>query len=267
MREEVALDFETGFYKRFLGMISTHIIAKKIVFLEIVDSTNNYAKTLPDSAFTEKTVIIADSQTAGRGRLGRGWVSHPGKGLYMSLLAGEPLDWYGASQFMILSACGIRDALSGLTRLDVKIKWPNDIYIGMKKICGILTELTGTANGLSRFIIGIGININQTAFDLGGLDRPATSLLAETGVPFDRAVVAAAVLNQLDKNYAHYLSGRDMGLFLEKYRKDCITIGKLVRLQNGTEGLAEDIGENGTLLVRTNGRLLEVNSGEVTVSI
>jgi len=231
-----------------------------IQYLETVDSTNTALRDAPHGS-----VLIAGHQTGGRGRMGRSFHSPAGQGLYLSVLLRPRCR---AEQLMHLT-CAAAVAACEAVPVKCGIKWTNDLVVGQKKLGGILTELSLNADGTLRWaIIGIGINCCQRAEDFPReLRSIATSIAMETARIPDRAKLAAALLESLKKMSDSLLTGKEE--MLQRYRANCITLGKEISLVRGEEirhGTALDIDEEGALLVRfSDGTVRAVQSGEVSV--
>lgn len=241
--------------KQIKNTLNQTVFGKNIVYMRVCDSTNELAKreiTMPHG-----TVFIANKQTKGKGRLGRSWESEKNSGIYMSMLIKEPLPLTDVSQLTLVAGVAVCRALG----YDTKIKWPNDIVIGTRKVCGILTEKTGDA-----IICGIGINVNTKSFP-HHLSEIATSLYIESGEKFDRDYICALVLNEFELLYNQFKEGG----FAEihgQYFDLCITLGHdVVATQNGEEicGFACGISPEGGLIIDTEEGEVTVSSGEVSV--
>ncbi len=235
--------------------LTTKFIGRNIKQYKTIDSTNAEAKrntNLPDG-----TVFVADTQTNGRGRLGREWTSNDGRDIFMSLLLKPDILVEEISKITLVAGIAAARAIG----LDCKIKWPNDIVIGTKKVCGILTELSG-----GNAICGIGINVNTSVFD-GELSDKATSMCIETGTTVSRDDVIARFLNELEPLYERFI--RDgFSALIDSYRELCITIGKDVNViypDRSFIGRVVDINDNGELIVETSGEKITVFSGEVSI--
>ncbi|MBE6975866.1 MAG: biotin--[acetyl-CoA-carboxylase] ligase [Ruminococcaceae bacterium] len=244
-----------------------HPWADKIHCFDCVDSTNTLAKQMALQGAPHGTVLIADRQTAGRGRLGRSFLSPGGMGLYMSVILRYDC---AATELMHLTcACGVGacNAVEAVTGIRPGIKWINDLVVGTKKLAGILTELVFTGNQVCA-IVGIGINCRQRLEDFDPAIRDmATSLATVTGEDVSTEVMAAAVLQALYQMDGQLFSKKKE--LLSQYRADCITLDNEIRVvqgENSAYGHAIDILEDGTLLVAfTDGTQRAVNSGEVSV--
>jgi len=178
-----------------------------MIYLESTDSTNRQARERALKGGQEGLVVIADSQSQGKGRMGRSWSSPPGVNVYLSIVLRPPIPPHRAPQITLLAGISCAQALIKGTGLDTRIKWPNDIFLNGKKAAGILAEMEGERSDLHFVILGIGINVNWAAEDIPmHLRETATSLRAETGQEFSRASIASEVLAELERNYALFLA-------------------------------------------------------------
>lgn len=252
------------------GALAGCTLGGKLVCLDSVDSTNNYAKKLADEGAPHGTVVLTELQTGGRGRQGKSFSSPAGKGLYLSVLLRPelpPAEVVNLTAWTAVAVCG---ALEEITGARPGIKWTNDLILHSKKLCGILTEmgLEAESGQLQYVVIGIGINISQTQEDFGAELTPiATSLELALGHPVRRAELAAAVIRHLDRMVLDFPEQREE--YLARYRKDCVTTGHEVRLiQRGESrtAFAECIDEDFALVVRhTDGTRETVTAGDVSV--
>lgn len=171
-----------------------------------VDTTMQVAADLARQGCPEGTIVTADEQTAGRGRLGRSWLSRPGLGLYLSLVLRPPVQPHAAPVLTLVAGLAVKEALEGLTGLRCDIRWPNDILVNERKCCGILVEMEAERQRVDHVIVGIGSNLNHAEFppDLGD---SATSLRIETGRDWSREEVLSPVLRSLESLYDLYLDG------------------------------------------------------------
>lgn len=242
---------------------------ENIQVFDTIDSTNTRLKEMARAGVPEGTVLLSHSQTGGRGRLGRSFHSPKNKGIYFSLLLrpGVP-----ASQMMHLTcAVGVAvcDAVEAVMDFRPGIKWINDLVAGRKKVGGILTELSIDPEGtVTAAVIGIGINCCHSREDFPPeLQDIATSLQAHTGRHCDQSRLVAALICELYRMRKTLISGK--GAVMERYRKDCITIGKEIQVIRDAQwrpGLAADVLEDGQLLVRyPDGTQEPVDSGEVSI--
>lgn len=258
------------------GVIAPHLAradgTARLICLDSVDSTNNYAKTLAMSGdgFRDGTAIVADEQTGGRGRLGRSFQSPKGKGIYISLLYGPDVPPARAVNYTAYAAVAVCDGIEAAAGVRPAIKWTNDIMLGGKKLCGILTEMAveGETGSMQYLVTGIGVNVNHLTSDFSEDVRPiATSLAMELGRPVDRGMLCAAIIGALDSVYDAWLRGG--GDVWQRYRDNCVTLGKPVLLLRGDrreEAFAEALDPDFGLIVRhPDGRRETVTSGEVSI--
>ncbi|NMC26576.1 MAG: biotin--[acetyl-CoA-carboxylase] ligase [Syntrophomonadaceae bacterium] len=237
-----------------------------LYFTEI-DSTNNYARKLAAENYPEGTVVVADKQSAGRGRRGRSWYSPEGEGLYLSLILRPRIPLQDLSRLSMVAAAALATTLEEEFGLEPQIKWPNDILINGRKVAGILTEAVTDMDGIEYIVTGIGINVNNEVEEFPDDFRtPATSLRKELGQTCSRVVLVQGLLYYLEREYRRVVSG-DFSPILDKVRKISSVIGKRVRLDdlNGVlVGKAIDIDHNGFLWVLDEkGVTHTVMSGEI----
>lgn len=236
--------------------------------LETVDSTNIYAKALARQGAPHGTVVLADCQTGGRGRMGRSFSSPKGLGIYCSVILrphGEPSKLLHLTAMMAEAA---RRAVAEAAGLNPMVKWVNDLVVNGKKLCGILTEMGLKGAETDYVIVGVGINCNQKTEDFPAeLQDMATSLALELGKDVDREQIAAALVKQIMLAAEDLLT--DSMPWMDSYRDHCITLGKDVQLIRNGEvrlGFAEDMDDTGALQVRlADGSLEMIGSGEVSV--
>lgn len=224
-----------------------------------VDSTNTEAKRLAARGLNEPTLILAESQTAGRGRMGRSFFSPSGTGLYMSFMYCPETGFSDSITVTSAAAVAVVRALEEMTDLTAQIKWVNDVYIGSKKVCGILTEaVTGER---TYVIVGIGINITTDEFP-DEIKQKAASV----GRPIDRNLLAAAITEHLYK----LIEGLPQRTFLPEYRAKSMVLGRTVEfIKSGQSqiGMAVDIDRNGGLIVETDSGNVTLNTGEISLKV
>jgi BirA family biotin operon repressor/biotin-[acetyl-CoA-carboxylase] ligase len=245
--------------------LRSRLIGSEIIVFEQTGSTNDVVEQLARSGGREGLVVFAEAQTRGRGRLGRGWLSPRGKGLWFSVLLRPPLPAAAIARITVAAGVAVARALRRHGGVDARIKWPNDVTVGDKKIAGILTEMRAEAGRVLLAVLGIGINVNCRRDELPpGI---ATSLLLETGRPHDRAALAAEVLNALEQCYEAAL-GRFEAV-IEQWAGLCTTLGKQIIIIDGSrrlEGCALALDGDGALLLRKdNGQTERILGGDVTV--
>lgn len=240
-----------------------------LICYDCIPSTNDLAKTLASEGAPEGTVIVAASQTAGRGRLGRSFHAPAGLGLYFSLIL-RP-DCPAEQLFHLTCSAGVAacNAVEALTGFRPQIKWTNDLVIGKKKLGGILTELSVSSSGFVNWaVIGIGINCLQRKEDFSpDIQSIATSLLLESKKRYSPAQLASYLIQALYSINQTLMAGKDD--IMENYRRDCMTVGQKVVLLRGDEkryGTALDVDADGGLIVEFENHTIEtVQSGEISV--
>ena len=247
----------------------TKIIGRDIHVFEQTTSTNDVIEKLARDGVKEGVVVFAESQTRGRGRLGRKWISPAHKGLWFSILLRPDLRPQETTQLTVASATALRRAIQSETGLKPEIKWPNDILIRGKKVAGILTELSAEVDRVKHIILGIGVDVNLNANEFPPeLRKTATSLKIEAGETVSRAELAVAILRELDFDYARICGGKFPAV-ADEWESGCATIGKNVTVHIGERkihGRAESLGDDGALLLRTeHGRLETITGGDVTL--
>ena len=237
-------------------------------YLDTTDSTNSRAIVLADQGSPHGTVVCADSQTGGRGRLGRRWESPPGVNLYVSLLLRPSIEPQMAPQLTLLTAVALARAVEAETGLRTGLKWPNDLYLGGRKAAGILAEMAADPDRLRHVVIGVGLNVNgrEETFP-AELRTRATSLAMEAGKVFRRVEVLARFLDAFAVAYGAFLSSRLLTLLPDWRRRD-ILAGKPVTLgRRGEEvnGTAAGVDDDGAFLFRRAGgrRAERIVSGEI----
>ena len=248
--------------------VKASVIGIRIVVLDETDSTNNYAKEITAKGTPNGTVIVADRQTAGKGRMGRSFVSPAGKGLYMSVILHPDFSIQTAPMITSAVAVATAEAIESLCKADVKIKWVNDLYLNGKKIVGILTEASVDMEmrALDIAVIGIGINVRSVgdSFD-AELSSRATSIQDETGAVLDRNELCAAVINRLDA-CLDKIENRE---YLREYRRRELLTGNMITARVGSEtvtGKAVGIDRNANLMIETeNGIVRSLSSGEANL--
>ena len=260
---------ETMYNKRELEQgLKTKTMGQTIYFYEETDTTNNRAREWALEGAPEGTLVVAEKQTAGRGRRGKVWESPLGTGIWMSLVLRPQIMPAEASVLTLLCGLATAEAIEAETGLSAGIKWPNDILINGKKAVGILTEMDCEMSEVHFVIPGIGINVNTASFP-PEIAEIATSLYLECGKTVSRRRLVHKVLERLEEHYETFLRTGSFAAMLEDYRKHCITLGKEVHVLGREPFFAEalDITPEGELLVRwaDNGKEEVVFSGEVSI--
>lgn len=254
--------------------LDTQVFGRNLVVLPRTGSTNDVAKELATQGAPEGTVVLADEQTAGRGRMGRHWVAPPGACLLCSIVFRPALLPTQAQWLTMLCSLAAADAVREMAELRVALKWPNDLVVKVKvksqiwkKLAGILTETGIVGERLAFVVVGIGVNVNVAPRDLPNLAPDATSILAETGREVERATLLAALLTGVEARYARLRAGESPHA---EWAARLATLGRPVEAvtsEGMVTGVAESVDENGALLLRTpDGRLHRLVAGDVTLA-
>ena len=247
--------------------IHTKWAGKTVHFAKETDSTNEWCKRMSKEDAEHGTLAVAEFQSAGKGRLGRRWTAPEGSSVMMSILLRPEFEPQYASMLTLVMGLSVAQAVKELD-VEVSIKWPNDVVVSRKKICGILTEMTMKQDKIGCAVIGVGINVNMDSFPEEMADK-ATSLYLESGHPFDRAEVTGLVMKHFEENYEKFVETEDLSGLKPDYEKLLANLNQPVRVldqNNPYEGIARGINPGGELLVeRADGTVEEVNSGEVSV--
>jgi len=243
------------------------VVGRDIRVFQETASTNDIAEKLARDGVKEGVVVFAESQSKGRGRLGRKWISPARKGLWFSVLLRPDLRPQAATQLTVAAATALFRAIRDVSGLTPEIKWPNDILIKGRKVAGVLTELSAELDHVNHLILGIGVDVNQTTTDFPTeLRKIATSLKVEAGRHIQRAELAAAIMRELDRDYAR-IASHDFNEVADEWQQQCSTIGQRVAIHIGDrviQGHAEALDDDGALLLRTqHGRLERVIGGDV----
>lgn len=239
-------------------------IGKNIIILPEIASTNTYAKELAAKDAAHGTVILAETQTNGKGRLGRRFESPTGTGLYMSVIVRPEFDISCAPLITSAAAVAAAESAEKLCGEEIRIKWVNDLYLNGRKICGILTEAALESNKLAYAVIGIGINVRKSIFP-EELRDIATSIEAETGKIIDRNTLCGEILGRLE----HYLDNIENHEHLGEYRRRELLTGNYITANMGNEkieGIAVGIDDNANLILKLpDGSEKKLTSGEANL--
>ncbi len=246
--------------------LKTKVIGKKNIYhYESIDSTNDVAYGLAEKGEPEGSIVVAESQSHGKGRVGRKWVSPKGGGVYLSLILRPDLETDEIPTITLIAAVSAASAINKICQLDVKIKWPNDIIINDKKAGGILTEIKAQPDRVDFLILGIGINVN-TPHDK--LPRVGTSLMGECSQNVSRAELVKKFLENFEKDYTR-LKKEGFVSLREECKAASSVLGKHVKVaehHKTYEGRAVDIDEKGALILKMDdGSKKRVFSGDVTI--
>jgi len=252
---------------RILLRLKTHFIKPEIVRFPIIDSTNSYLMNA--HSYKPGTVVLADYQSAGRGRFGRSWISPPEEALLFSILLtdlNQEIPLYIYTFLAAVSVCdGLKTLISGEFKLS--LKWPNDVLLNNKKVCGILVQSKTKGPVFSRLVIGIGLNVNQPEGFFRDDLQHAASLYSITGKRFDRFLVLTNVLRNIDQQLI-LLRDKGAKVIFNKWKNACDSIGSPIVVDDGErihEGIFEDISENGGLILKIDGAKKIFHAADVTI--
>lgn len=246
--------------------LDTEVVGGKVVCLQQADSTNMRAFELGEQGAPEGTVVLADSQSLGKGRLGRRWESPAGVNLYASVLLRPAILPMEASQLTFVSAVAAVEAVAEISGLPARVKWPNDILIGGKKVAGLLNEMSGESERINFVVLGIGVNLNMQPEQFPeDLRYPATSVAIELGRPVSRIDFARLLIRRLDDLYGLYRR-EGFSPILRRWESHCDLIGRQVEVDlNGRllRGTVSGLDPQGGLLVDSDGEQVQVLAGDV----
>ena len=263
--EEIVTD---GIYNEttIADQIHTKWAGKTVHFARETDSTNLWIKRLAKEGASEGTIALAEFQSAGRGRLGRSWEVPEGTSVMMSILLRPKFEPQYAPTLTLVMGMAVAKAVKSLG-FDVSIKWPNDVVVSHKKICGILTEMGVRDGKIDYAVIGVGINVNIKEFPEEMADK-ATSLYLESGREFDRSQIPGLVMEAFEEYYEKFAATCDLSGLKEEYESILANYNQPVRVlaKEPYEGVARGITDGGELLVeKTDGTIVAVSAGEVSV--
>ncbi len=248
--------------------LKSNWVGKNLWYYDEIDSTNNRAMALGEERAPHGTTVVADQQNGGKGRRGRTWLSPSGTNIYVSILLRPEFDVQKAPMLTLLMAYSVTKVLRESEGLDARIKWPNDIVLNRKKICGILTEMTMKESSIDYVVIGVGINVNNEEIP-EELTQSATSLKLETGKVIDRSILLSRILERFEKDYEAFARAGDLSPVQESYNQILVNRENQVRvLEPGNEyqAVAHGINHLGELMVeKEDGTRETVFAGEVSV--
>lgn len=248
--------------------IDTKWAGKHICYFKELDSTNARAKQEADNGAAEGTLVVTDMQTAGRGRRGRSWNSPAGVNLYFTLILKPVYQPDKAAMVTLVMALAVAEGISLTCGMEAEIKWPNDVVVNGKKVCGILTEMNVEHGQIQYVAVGVGVNVGLQEFPPEIADK-AASLEAECGKPVSRTALAANILKAFEKYYESFLQELSLSCIRDKYNRRLVNRDREVRVldpQGEFQGIARGINEFGELLVeRDDGSVTIVFAGEVSV--
>lgn len=244
--------------------LKTRIMGQKVLYYVSVSSTMDLARKAAREGAPEGTLVIAEEQTAGRGRLGRAWMAPPGSSLLCSLLFRPRL--VDLPQLTLIGSLAAAHAIEHITTLEAAIKWPNDVLVRGKKVCGLLVESEMEEDILLWAIMGMGMNVNLDPKQFPPMPTPPTSLSAELGSEVPRLPLLKAILEEIERLYLGLRRGEPV---YQAWRSRLVTLGRRVKVtsREGTEeGVAEDVDEDGALLLRRDdGTRARILAADVTL--
>jgi BirA family biotin operon repressor/biotin-[acetyl-CoA-carboxylase] ligase len=246
--------------------LSTKIFGSKFFTFETIDSTNNCARALAGCWAEEGTIVLAEEQTAGRGRQGRSWYTNPQENLTFSVILRPKLPPDAINLLPLFAAVAIADAIESETGLAVQCKWPNDIILNGRKAAGILLEGSVKGDAVEFVVLGIGINVNQTIFPVDIAHR-ATSLRLETGKNLDRVKLLHKVLNALESRYRAVLKSGFNAILPDWTTRSAMLEKEITVSENGTEfsGVVKGLAPDGALIIASDGAERALYAGDVTI--
>lgn len=256
-------------YEEIVDGLKTKFIGRKIIHFDDIGSTNSKAKELALSGTEDGTVIIAEEQTMGKGRLGRNFISPKGKGIWMSIILKPDINPLNVSMVTQIGAAAINKAFREL-KIDTFIKWPNDILLNKKKFCGILTEMSAELTKVNFIVMGIGINVNVDENDFTKeVKETATSIKIETGKRVDRKEIVSRILNNFEELYEDFIEREDIQRTIDICRENSILMGREIRVikrGNSINAKVLDIDDKGELVVQyEDGKVENLISGEISI--
>ena len=253
-----------------IGILGSSIFSKNMVFHERITSTNELAKELALKGAPEGTIIITEEQTAGKGRMERRWLSPAYENLLFSVLLRPGLPVDNVFALTMILGFSVIEEIKAKNRLDVMIKWPNDLCVNHKKVGGILTEFSVRYRRLEYVILGLGLNVNWMPEEGEGLIYPATSILAESGIVISRNELLSGILKRFEGYYQKVLSGKAEDLYI-RWNKFSAVIGRDVEIisQDGiVTGKALRIDRQGALILKDDhGEEKRILSGDVSLRL
>lgn len=250
------------------SLMHTDWVAKEVLYFDTIDSTNTKAQELAEKGYPSGTLVVADKQDSGKGRRGRSWVSPSGTGIFMTLMIKPDINPNNASMLTLVAALAVAKAITSVTGEEAMIKWPNDIVVNSKKVCGILTEMNAQFDYINHIVVGIGINVHNESFP-EEISQMASSLMIEAGGKrFHRAQIIAETMSYFERYYDTFLKTQDLSALVREYDELLVNRNKSVRVLDPKEpfdGKAMGITPKGELIVDTWESRKLVSSGEVSV--
>lgn len=253
--------------KEIESLLWGHTMGRELIVFDSIDSTNTYGKNNADHLM-DGTIILSEEQLAGRGRRGKDWSSPKGTGIWMSMVLKPDIPPTEGVKTTQIAAAAVCKAIRDLTGLNALIKWPNDIVVNGRKVCGILTEMAGQLNKIDYIVVGIGINVNNTEFP-EGISAVATSLQIEYGKKIDRKELIVRIIKNFEALYHSYIENLNLTQVVAIVRDYSAVIGKEIKVIHGASErivTVHDIDEEGFLIVESgDGKREVIFSGEVSI--
>lgn len=251
------------------SLLKGKVFGQQVIYREKVGSTNELAKELARKGASQGTVVIAEEQTGGKGRIGRVWYSPAGQGLWFSVILRPEISPIDASKLTLICAVGVAKTIRETTGIAAGIKWPNDVLIDHRKVAGILIEMNAELDKINYLVIGIGVNVSlDEARVPSELANIAISLEGQKKLKVTRVALLAALLNNLDHLYEDFLDGK-FSQILTAWKDMSVTLNRWVKVVSGSEteeGIAFDLDDDGALiLMKKDGSVKKILAGDVNV--
>lgn len=248
--------------------LDTRLIGSEVLCYKTLTSTNDKLKELGEEGHPSGTVVITEEQTRGKGRRGRSWKLSPKDAIAMSVLLRPSFSPEYAANLTLIMGMAVNNTLRKLCNTDTYIKWPNDIVINGKKLCGILLEMVTEEKEVKYIVCGVGINVSNTDFP-DEIKNTATSIYLETGKKYSRKDIIRSILSEFDRYYSLYENKDALPELISEYKKSCINIGReVIAIYDNRQikGIAADVNLNGELIIKNeNNNEIILRSGEVSV--
>lgn len=244
--------------------LETSLIGRNFIYTEDIESSNSYLMNEMKD-FKNGSVLLSENQTDGKGRLNRPWLSNKGQNLTFSLLLRDDLSRYNPNHINLAASLSVSLAIENLYQLKTNLKWPNDVLINNKKVCGILMESSIQGNEIEKIVLGMGINVNQTKFT-GSYRIQPTSIKFETKREINRERLLSEILNTFEEHL--FQLKNNSKLVLDEWRDRCRMIGENVTIEINDEkkfGIFYDIDANGFMVLKTGEKIEKITSGDISV--
>lgn len=251
-----------------LAWLKTKHIGRDIRYYDRIDSTNQKARELAAAGCPHGLLVLADEQFNGRGRLGRKWFSPSSTGVFMSIVIRPNLHPSHAQRLVIIGTIAVLRAIRLITGIEVKIKWPNDLVIEGKKVCGIMVEMNAEMDRINWAVMGIGLNVNTTEFPLEIIEQ-AASLKSITGTVYSRAQLVLTICHELEDLYTQCIENNDFATIMDEYGENSAVKGKRVCVMQDQKSIVGDVlgfDDEGTLLLKLDdGSTEKIIAGDISL--